>query len=106
MDGRKHYIRVNEDGTIVYGFSSAFEEPQEGDIVIFEDGPRHFHEAFSEPLTNDRGQFRFKWTGQVVERSQQELDDEWAARPPASPTVEERLEATEQALLAMMEAMI
>lgn len=39
-------------------------------------------------------------------KTQQELDAELASRPTAPPTTEERLAATEQALLAIMEAMI
>ena len=101
-----HYIRTNESGIVIHGFSDAFEQPQEGDILIFEDGPRHFHLAWPEPLTNERGQYRFRWIdGQRVERSQQELDDEWAQRPPAPPTLEQRLEAAEEAMRTLMEAM-
>jgi hypothetical protein len=104
--GYNHYIRTNEAGEIIHGFSGAFEQPQDGDILICEDGPRHFHEAFPDPLQNERGQFRFRWQdGQIVERSQQELDDEWAQRPPAPPTLQQRVEAAEQALIALMEAM-
>lgn len=102
----KHYIRTNEAGTVVHGFSDAFEQPQDGDILVLENGPRHFHLAWPEPLTNERGQYRFRWIdGQRVERSQQELDDEWAQRPPAPPSLVERLAAAEQALRALMEAM-
>ena len=99
-----HYIRTIEDGIIVHGFTDAFESPQPDDILIRENGPRHFHEAFREPLINERGQFRFRWSnGQIVERTQQELDEEWAHRPPAPPTMKQRLEAAEQALRALME---
>jgi hypothetical protein len=105
LDGYKHYIRLNEAGTIVYGFSNAFEQPQDGDILVNVDGPRHFHEAFTDPLTNDRGQYRFKWDGEVVERTQQELDDEWAGLPPQPPTSEERLASAEAAVLAIMEVL-
>jgi len=91
MDGYKHYIRINEAGTIVHGFSDAFEQPQDGDILIVEDGPRHFHLYWPEPLVNERGQYRYKWIGgQRVERSQAELDAEWAARPPAPLTPNEQ----------------
>jgi hypothetical protein len=98
-----HYIRLNGSGIIVHGFSDAFEAPQPGDILIVEDGPRHFHEAFPDPLQNERGQFRFRWAdGQIVERTQQELDAEWAQRPPAPPTLEERVKATEDLLLNIL----
>jgi hypothetical protein len=81
MDGYKHYLRVNEAGTIVYGFSNAFEQPQDGDMCIVEDGPRHFNQIYPS-LTNERDQFRFKWDGRVVERSHAELDAEWVKRSP------------------------
>ena len=106
MDGYKHYIRISEAGIIIHGFSDAFEQPQDGDILVLENGPRHFHEVWPEPLTNERGQFRFKWAdGQIVERSQKELDAEWAQRPPEPPSIQQRVEAAEQALIALMEAM-
>lgn len=41
MDGNKHYIRV-DNGTVVYGFSDAFETSLETDICINENGGRHF----------------------------------------------------------------
>lgn len=106
MDGYNHYIRVDQAGIIIYGFSSAFEHPDPGDILILEDGPRHHHAVFPAPLINEKGQPRFKWiNSEMIEREQQELDVEWVSRPPEPPTTEQRLEAAEQALLAMMEAM-
>jgi hypothetical protein len=103
MDGYKHYIRTNESGIIVHGFSDAFETPQPDDILVLENGPRHFHEAWPVPLTNERGQYRFRWIdGQRVERSQEELDAEWAARPPGPPTHEQRMRATEDMLLEFL----
>jgi len=103
MDGYKHYIRTNEAGEIIHGFSDAFEAPQDGDILVLENGPRHFHEAWPVPLTNERGQYRFKLVnGEKVERSQEELDAEWAQRPPEPPTLEERVKATEDLLLNIL----
>ncbi|MDH6430292.1 MULTISPECIES: hypothetical protein [unclassified Paenibacillus] len=86
MDGYKHYIRIDDTGRIIYGFSDAFEQPLEGDILVSVDAPRHFHENFTEPLVNDRGQFRFKWKGDFLERSQSEFDAEWLNRPLTPPT--------------------
>ena len=106
MNGYKHYIRISDNAVVIHGFSDAFEKPQANDICILEDGPRHFHEVWPEPLQNERGQFCWRWVnGQRVERTQAELDAEWATRPPDPPTFEERLEAAEQALIALMEAM-
>jgi hypothetical protein len=106
LDSYKHYIRTNEAGEIIHGFSDAFETPEPGDILVLENGPRHFHLAWPETLTNERGQYLFRWVnGQRVAKAQDELDAEWAARPPGPPTLEERLEASEEALRALMEAM-
>jgi hypothetical protein len=38
----KHYIRLDENNNIIYGFSDAFEQTQENDICINENGERHF----------------------------------------------------------------
>lgn len=92
MDGYNHYIRVDQAGVITSGFSSAFEQPQPGDILIQEDGPRHLSQVWPDSLKNERGQNRFKWqNGERVERSQADLDAEWAARPPSPPSLEQQL---------------
>lgn len=99
----KHYIRTNEAGTVVHGFSDAFEQPQDGDIQIYEGDQRHFHLAHPWPLQNERGQYRFRWVnGQRVAKAQDELDAEWAARPPGPPTHEQRMRATEDMLLEFL----
>jgi len=101
--GYNHYIRTNEAGEIIHGFSDAFEQPQDGDILVLENGPRHFHEAWPEPLRNERGQYRFRWVnGQRVERSQEELDAEWAARPPEPPSLADRIAYLEELELMRM----
>jgi hypothetical protein len=72
MDGYKHYIRTNEAGTIVYGFSSAFEQPQEGDILYVEDAGRHF----TLQLKNEHDQFKYKRNNsELVERTEIEMFD-------------------------------
>jgi len=98
------YVRIDQAGTIVHGFTSAFETPQDGDILLYNIGPRHFHFFWPEPLINERGQFRYKWTGSAIEeRTQQELDDEWATRPPVPPTPQDRIATleTENAVIAL-----
>lgn len=102
----KHFIRTNEAMIITHGFSSAFEQPIDGDNMIGENDIRHFNEFFPDPIINERGQFRFKWEGKMVTpRTTQELEEEWSNRPPSPPTDKERIEALEQAILAMMEAL-
>lgn len=83
MDGYKHYIRVNEEGLVVHGFSNAFEQPLTTDLPLSGDQGRHFQLQ----ITNDRGQYKYKVANnQLVERSQTELDTEWAARPAPPPS--------------------
>lgn len=96
MDEYKHYIRLNGD-IIVYGFTSAFETPQAGDILIAGDG-RHF----TTPLANERQQFIYRYAnGTITLRSQAELDAEWEARPP-EPKTPEQIE-NEQLNLSIIE---
>lgn len=42
MDGNKHYIRLDGESQVIYGFSDAFDEPLDTDVCINEDGGRHF----------------------------------------------------------------
>lgn len=87
MNGYTHYIRTNGAGMIIHGFSSAFEQPLETDYLFAEEASRHFHESFTEPLTNERGQYRFKVIdAEFIARSQEELDAEWQLRPLTPPT--------------------
>lgn len=107
MNGYNHYIRTNEAGMIIHGFSSAFEQPLETDYLFAEEAPRHFHESFTEPLTNERGQYRFKVVGAVFEkRSQTELDAEWLQQPSATMTAEERIAELEAENLSNMLALV
>jgi len=88
LDEYKHYYRLDAAGTIVtYAFSTAFEQPQDGDYFV-EYGGRHFNPV----ITNDRGQYTLKRVdGAIVQRTQAELDAEWAARPPAPETDAEKI---------------
>lgn len=71
----KHYIRTNSDNNITHGFSDAFEKPQDGDILINEQGGRHF-ELFGQrtvPLTKE-GIPASKWDGrEAVMRTESEI---------------------------------
>jgi hypothetical protein len=83
MNGYKHYIRTNESNVIIKRFSSAFEDPEEGDICVNENGGRHYND----PVTNERGQCNRQWIGgNEFPRPQVDLDAEWNARPPDPPS--------------------
>jgi len=48
----------------------------------------------------------YKLDGEMIrEKTQEEIEAERAQRPPEPPTLEQRLQATEQALLALMEVL-
>lgn len=95
----KHYIRANEAGIIIHGFSDAFEQPQDGDICINEDAGRHF----TLQLVDYLGFCKYKFVnGQLIEREQSELDAELAARPAPPPTVEQELADTKAVLAAVI----
>lgn len=68
FDNYKHYIRL-DNGYIVKAFSSAFEQPQEGDICIAETAERHYNLD----LFTMTGAPRYKWVdGQMVETTAEE----------------------------------
>lgn len=78
MNGYKQYIRTDVNGIVIKGFTSAFEQPIAGDLLLSGQDGRHFQMQ----LLTDRGQYKYKLVNnQMVERTQAELDAEWAARP-------------------------
>lgn len=59
----KHYIRIDKENKIIYGFSSDFEKPLPTDICINENGGRQF-ELLGEVnpnLLNEDGCHRFRY---------------------------------------------
>ncbi|MGK9250831.1 hypothetical protein [Paenibacillus humicus] len=89
------YIRTDAAGLVVRGFTTAFEQPLAGDILVSGQSGRHFNI----PLTSDRGQFLYRINaGTMVTRSQAELDAEWAARPIPKTPDQLRIEQLEQQL--------
>lgn len=72
----KHYIRLDENNNIIRGFSNVFEEPQEGDICINEQGGRHFelNGVINPRLINESGIFLFRYeNGKVIAKTPDEL---------------------------------
>lgn len=60
----KHYIRIDAKGYVIKAFSDAFEQPQEGDILVAETEERHYNPE----LFTMVGAPRYKWSeGQMVE---------------------------------------
>lgn len=78
----KHYIRLDENKSIIHGFSTTFEEPLETDICINDNGGRHFevNGVINPQLKNENGIPLFKYHyKKVVERSTEEKQPELEA---------------------------
>jgi len=71
----QHYIRIDENKNIIYGFSTAFEQPLEADICINEDGSRHFElfGVINISLTDEKGIRLYKYTDKVEKRTEDEI---------------------------------
>jgi hypothetical protein len=39
----KHYIRADAEGNVIHAFSNAFEQPELNDLLVTEEGGRHFN---------------------------------------------------------------
>lgn len=89
------YIRTDAAGLVVRGFTTAFEQPQAGDILVSGQSGRHF----TIPLMSDRGQALYRIVnGGMIARPQTELDEEWAARPVPKTPDQLRIEELERQL--------
>lgn len=100
----KHYIITDGLGRVLRGFSDDFEQPEASAICINEDGGRHFelNGVANLPLIDDYGASLYKFDGeQVLARTKEELDADKQISIPV-PTLEERTEALESALLELI----
>jgi len=78
----KHFIRVDASKNIIHGFSDAFENPIETDILINDNGGIHFQlivdgEPTQEnpPLHDEYGTPLYNWDGnQVTRRTNEEIE--------------------------------
>ena len=85
----KHYIRLNENSSIIKVFSTDFEQPAIGDICINEDGGRQFelNELTNPLLVNEKRIYIYKYTGGIViEKTIDEIQFEVSLipKPPTS----------------------
>lgn len=90
-----HYIRL-DGNKIIKGFSTAFEEPVEGDILIAEDAQRHFELSgqTNPPLTDDDGIPLYKHEkGKVISRTKTEIEADRKALAEPKPSEIEKLKA-------------
>lgn len=75
----KHYIRLDTNNRIIKGFSDAFEQPEEQDICINQEGGRHFEllGQVNPLLTNMDGSHLYKYEdGNIVEITEAEQEEE------------------------------
>jgi hypothetical protein len=88
----KHYVRTDKHNNIVKGFSSDFEQPQEGDVCINDNGGRHFelNGIVNPPMYTSNGLPKYKLENvQVVERTEEELVAELTGLPiPVDPVTD------------------
>jgi hypothetical protein len=68
----KHYVRTDAEKRIIRGFSDSFEQPQDGDICINEQGSYQFrlfpNGEENPPLFTNDGVSLYKWDGKAVKR--------------------------------------
>lgn len=91
----KHYIRTDDRGVIIHGFSDAFEQPIETDICINEYGGRQFRlipdGTENPPLRDMHGVALYKWYCRIiVERTEEERHVDIASHIPLQPTVDQQ----------------
>lgn len=104
------YVKIDDANRITAVNSSAFLRNTEGWTEIDRGYTQRHHHAqgnyFDQPIYDDRGIKRYKLVdGKPVERTQEEMDAEYAAIPAPVPTPDpnERLTAIESALKAIEE---
>lgn len=100
MNGYKHYIRTDVNGIVTDGYADWETDKRGlGEVQLAGDHIRQFQIN----LRTIRGQFKYKVVnGQMVERSQAELDAELNGKPMPAPTFDDRLKATEDWILYQM----
>lgn len=102
------YVKTDDANRITSVNSNAFLHDTDGWVEIDSGFGYDFMHAqgnyFSKPIMDERGIYRYKLEdGKPVERTQEEMDADYAARPPAPPSDKERIAALE-AHLASYEA--
>ena len=100
-----HYIRL-QDNKIIKGFSSAFESPIEGDILIAGNTQeRHFilNDTINPALTDMQGVAKYKYEkGKVSARTKADIDADIAKIPAPEPSEVEKLRAEVDAVKAVL----
>lgn len=107
MDSKPYivYVKTDDIGRIISVMSSVFLHNTEGQVAIDSgDEERYYHAQssyFPKSLLDDRGVWQYKLeNGCAVERTQEEMDADYAALPKPAPTQVERITALEEELKA------
>lgn len=105
-----HYIRLDSMGRVIKGFSDAFEQPQDGDICVNEDGGYQFRLTPGGPENQTLVDYDniplYKYeSGVVVARTAGEIDEDRAAiqQPVTIPSTQDIINANIMARLATLE---
>ena len=109
MDGHNHYLRIDSESRVIKGFSDAFEQPEESDILYAEGAGRHFEiDGETNPSLITEMQIpKFKWDGEsLVPRTHEEIqiDIDNLPKPPISDN--QRIQELEDAILELSELMV
>lgn len=91
----KVYIQTDDADRVTAIQSSAFLIDTDGWTLIDSGYGDRYHHAqgnyLDKPLMDERGVYRYKLAGgKAVERTQEEMDADYAARPAPEPTAEEK----------------
>ena len=97
----KVYIQTDDAGRVTAIQSSAFLIDTDGWALLDSGYGDRYHHAQGNylrgPLMDERGIWRYKLVdGQPVERTAEEMDADYSARPAPPPTTEERMNNVEQ----------
>lgn len=66
----RHYIRKDDNKNIIKTFTTAFEEPEQDDICVNENGDRHYNLDIKTP----EGYYKYKYDKEIIEKTQEEID--------------------------------
>ena len=99
------YAKTDDQGRVIALNSSAFVEDGWGTEIDRGNGDKYHHAQgnyLPRPLYTENGTPRYKLVGgKITERTQEEIDIEWAAIPDSPPTAQEQMRADIDFLAAM-----
>lgn len=89
MEGYNHFIRIDSNSVIIDGYADWQNDKRSSDEIML---TGLYGRAFTIQLLNDRLQYKYKLVnGSITLRTQEELDEEWNARPEPAPTLEQQI---------------